>query len=302
MRSKQRRSKSTEPSSAYGGAYEGYQSLALYCEVKLQEALNASAERNDLRAVGTCFDLLKRMCQEGGALSTPLNAIADALRNAVYSEEAIAGPVGGGLERVQRKPFFKRVVELEAEIERVRRNAVVLRGGHQASKASKQEQEDGEKAAARGTQNTQMTESRLMHLETEMKHLIGRLESGEETARALRQHVSSKDAKLKQATTELGSVKFELDGCRRSLAHAEQAEATASAELAARKFQEAELGTNARPSLCEMPYISYTVCILQGGGPNQACPRRVRAQRYAYLRTDTPAVQKNRADSALGSS
>ena len=185
-------------------------------------------------------------------LATPLQKIAHALRQACYSTDAANGQVGG-----ERKTFFVKVAELEAEVDRVRRNAVQLAGtgggggGAAARQRGGNEQASKDDKGGSGSHGGEdaMTESRLMHLESEMSHLIARLAAGEETARAMHQSNKAKDEAISTQKDNIETLTFEVDTAKSSLLHAEEREQAASEELRRIKFEEADLGLSVSQSV-----------------------------------------------------
>ena len=189
-------------------------------------------------------------------LATPLQKIAHALRQACYSTDAANGQVGD-----ERKTFFVKVAELEAEVDRVRRNAVQLAGtgggGGGARQRGGNEQaskDDKGGSGSHGGGEDAMTESRLMHLESEMSHLIARLAAGEETARAMHRSNKAKDEAISTQKDNIETLTFEVDTAKSSLLHAEEREQAASEELRRIKFEEADLGLSVSQSVSYSPH------------------------------------------------
>jgi hypothetical protein len=273
-----------------------YQSFAVYCEVKLREAVaqNAASSNGtpDPRAVITCFDLLDKMAEEGaGSLARPLLGITAALKEAVYCDDRVlgGGQAAGGAAAVAqaRKTYFTKVHELEVEADRVRRNTSHLYGTLQAQQGGRggdggrgvESRGGGGAQAGRGSGTGDgggtgtgkggkaqlMTESRLMHLETEMNHLISRVETGEEVAADLRRKLVQKERELIDLQRHmLPSLKFELQSAQTDLDRVEASERAAVQELQAMRFKEAELGFSAQDARTQLDRLRQENTALQG--------------------------------------
>ena len=256
------RSKSTEPiSSAAGGegmdAAAGFSSFALYCEVKLKESrtghVGASAEEQmpDLNVVNTCFTLLDQICSSDTTMAGPLRSVTAELRNAIFSTQV---DLTTGQER---KPYFSLVTELEAEADRIRRNTAqivsqaAIHAGHDPNGGGG----GGELSGAQQRKKDMMTQSRLMHLETEMHHMFSSVQRADESLIKQKQAFKERDALVKDLKEQIAVLKFELESSVASETRAEALADSVSSKLAGIEFERVQLGFGAKDARSQLDIL-----------------------------------------------
>lgn len=207
----QLRSKSVEPGIADGARGDGpasptgFSSFALYCEVKLKEsrAIGATTDGPQLHVVRTCFEMLEKICSSESTMAAPLQSVTEELRSAVFSDQV---DLAGG----ERKPYFQLVTELEAEADRVRRNTAQI-----MSQAAMGQGNTGEGGGAPVDKDRRkkdlMTQSRLMHLETEMHHMFDSVQRADETILRMKAKEQEHNKLVKELRDQIATLKFELE-------------------------------------------------------------------------------------------
>ena len=224
-----------------------FASFALFCEVKLNENRAGLSEgaMPGLELVHVCFQLLQKICSMGGAMAAPLRGVAEELEAAVFSEQT-------DISSSERKPHFTVVSELEAEVERIRRNTALI-----GDSVAVQPQGSGS-AGASGQQarkQEMMTQSRLMHLETEMSHMFDSVARADEHIKKLKAQLEEKNKEIREHKYTIETMRFEGEGMKASMNRAEGQSEALSQKLAALQFENASLGVGkkgARTQLDEM--------------------------------------------------
>ena len=216
------RSQSVEPGMIDGapgddgpGSLTGFSSFALYCEVKLKESRSAGVSDGlpDLNVVRTCFTLLDKICDSDATMAGPLRSVTEELREAIFSEQVDLG--GGG----ERKTYFSLVTELEAEADRMKRNTAQLVS--QATMGLGNGEGSGAAGEKERRKKDMMTQSRLMHLETEMHHMFDSVQHADETILKMKTKEKTQNKLVKELQDEIASLKFELESsvatCKRAV-------------------------------------------------------------------------------------
>lgn len=205
----QLRSKSVEPAMLDGArsdgpaAPTGFSSFALYCEVKLKESRSATADGPQLSVVRTCFKLLEQICSSGSTMAVPLQSVTEELRGAIFSDQI---DLAGG----EHKPYFQLVAELEVEADRVRRNTAQLIS--QAAMGQGNTSDGGGALVGKDQRKKDlMTQSRLMHLETEMHHMFDSVQRADETILAMKKKEREHNELVKELRDQIATLKFELE-------------------------------------------------------------------------------------------
>lgn len=213
------RSKSVEPGMIDGGeatSLSGFSSFALYCEVKLKEskAVGAAAtDESQLKVVKTCFQLLEQISSSDSTLAAPLQSVTEELRSAIFSDQE---DLAGG----ERKPYFQLVRELEADADRMRRNTAQI-----VSQAAIDQSvtDAGGRSPAQNDRRKKnmMTQSRILHLETEMHHMFDSVQRADETVLQMKQKEKVQSKLVKDLQDQNASLKFELEStmatCKRAV-------------------------------------------------------------------------------------
>ena len=185
-----------------------FRSAALYCEVKLLEALRkyseADVRRPDRYRVAICTNLLSELSDISGAFNRVLARIRDEIVLAIYSDyystkfAESPGP-GGGMSGndndvvVEQTPYFMVVENLENEIN----NMKVERS------------EWIEKFRAR--------EEDIEGIERRVEGLVRSLEAQKEQAEDMRAQLEAKEKQLADARAELAASRRESDQLRTDL-------------------------------------------------------------------------------------
>lgn len=217
----QLRSKSVEPGMLDGArsdgpaAPTGFSSFALYCEVKLKESRAATADGPQLSVVRTCFKLLEQICGSGSTMAAPLQSVTEELRGAIFSDQV---DLAGG----EHKPYFQLVAELEVEADRVRRNTAQLIS--QAAMGHGNTSDGGGTLVGKDqVKKDLMTQSRLMHLETEMHQMFDSVQRADETILAMKKKEKEHNELVKELRDQIATLKFELETtsatCTRAVSH-----------------------------------------------------------------------------------
>ena len=100
--------------------------------------------------------------------------------------------------------------------------------------------------------NEMMTQSRLMHLETEMHHMFDSVQRADESLLAMKGRLKERDALVKQLKGEIATLRFELESSVASETRAEALADSVSSKLAGIEFERVQLGfgaTDARSQL-----------------------------------------------------
>ena len=207
----QLRSKSVEPGMIDGARGDGpesptgFSSFALYCEVKLKEsrAVGATSGGPQLNVVRTCFDLLAKICGSESTMAAPLRSVTEELRRAIFSDQV---DFAGG----ERKPYFQLVTELEADADRMRRNTAQI-----MSQAAMGQGNTGDGGSAPVDKDQRkkdlMTQSRLIHLETEMNHMFDSVQRADETILKMKAKEQQHNQLVKELRDQIATLKFELE-------------------------------------------------------------------------------------------
>ena len=216
----QPRARSATPKpSAFDDEAEHYKSFSLYCEVKLQESKRGLENgQRDRRVVDLCFKLLHKAAGLSSTIAAPLQSIIQELEDAVFSDveiDPIRKSLTGALpvQASDRKPFFEISDERTVEIDRLRQNHA-----HMQKIAAPERPREAEGRAAKA-----MVDSRLMHLESDMHHMLDRLQTGEQTASQLSKQLENKTKLAKDLHDTNETLRFELEGMQRTLDRVEAA-------------------------------------------------------------------------------